>query len=34
MKAKPDCTNIFDTEPIVSFSKHKSIGDMIIKSKL
>ena len=33
MKAKPDCTNIFYTEPIVSFSKHKSIGDMIIKSK-
>ena len=34
MKNNPSCNHIFGTNPIISHSKHKSIGDMIIRSKL
>ncbi|XP_071124112.1 uncharacterized protein [Mytilus edulis] len=29
-----DCVQIFNTAPIVAYSKHKSIGDMLSRSKL
>ena len=34
MKCNSSCTHIFETEPIIAYSKHKNIGDIIIRSKL
>ena len=34
LKSDSDCKIIFDSEPIVAYSKHKNIGDMIIRARL
>ena len=34
MKTDTRCKEIFTSEPVVAYSKHKSIGDMIIRSRL
>ncbi len=34
MKTDTRCKEIFTSEPIIAYSKDKSIGDMIIRSRL
>ena len=34
MKSDPKCNSLFATDPIIAYSKHKNIGDMIVRAKL
>ena len=34
LKTDSTCKQLFDTEPIIAYSKHKNIGDLLIKSRL
>ncbi|KAK3109108.1 hypothetical protein FSP39_023246 [Pinctada imbricata] len=34
LKSDSDCNQIFDSEPMVAYSKHKNIGDLIIRARL
>ncbi|XP_062579196.1 uncharacterized protein LOC134241129 [Saccostrea cucullata] len=34
LEADPTCKDLFKSEPIIAYSKHKNIGDLLIKSSL
>lgn len=34
MTTDPICRDLFKSEPIIAYSKHKNVGDILIRSKL